>query len=282
MRPVTAALACTVRGCGDSLARERDRLVCPRGHAYDIARAGYVNLLQPQDRRSLAAGDSREAVAARARLLDAGIGAAPTTAIVALVRSLSVAGVPQVVDLGSGTGHTLAAVAAGREVRGVGIDLSAAAADHAARRYPSLTWVVANADRRLPLPDASTAVVISLHGRRHPAECARVLAPGGSLVVAVPAVDDLAELRQTLHGEAAARDRVEALIGEHDGFDVLSREVVSARHQLDPGQLRDLLATTYRGARRQQLPAVDALRPMAVTLASEIVRFVRRGAGGSH
>ena len=26
--------------------------VCPRGHAFDVARSGYVNLLQPQDRRS--------------------------------------------------------------------------------------------------------------------------------------------------------------------------------------------------------------------------------------
>jgi 23S rRNA (guanine745-N1)-methyltransferase len=282
MLGMPAAVACTVRGCGDALARERQRWLCPRGHSYDVARAGYINLLQPQDRRSSAAGDSGEAVAARARLLDAGIGAAPIAAIVEDVLSTQVDGVPQVADLGCGTGHLLAALAARQEIDGVGIDLSVAAAEYAARRHPALTWLVANADRRLPLPDASTAIVLSLHGRRNPRDCARVLAPGGTLIVAVPAADDLTELRATLHGDVAARDRVEALIRDHAGLEPVSRRTVSARHELDAAQLRDLLAITYRGARHQQLPAVEALRPMAVTLASDIVRFVRRVDAASH
>ena len=53
----------------------RDRtLVCPAGHSYDVARSGYVNLLQPQDRRSAAAGDSRVAIDARESLLAIGVG----------------------------------------------------------------------------------------------------------------------------------------------------------------------------------------------------------------
>lgn len=282
MLAVLAALACTVRDCHAPLARDGRRLLCSRGHSYDIARAGYINLLQPQDRRSAAAGDSREAVAARGRLLDAGIGTAAITAIVEQVAALPAGPVPQVADLGSGTGHLLAAIAAIRDVRAVGIDLSAAAAEYAARRSPALTWVVANADRRLPLPDASCAAVLSLHGRRSPAECARVLLPDGLLIVAVPAPGDLAELRETLHGEATARDRVEALIAEHAGFDVVGRRRLSDQHQLDPSQLRDLLASTYRGARRRHLPAVEALQPMTVTFASDIVCFARHAGGASH
>jgi 23S rRNA (guanine745-N1)-methyltransferase len=279
---MAAVVACTVRGCGETLAREGQRRVCPRGHSYDVARAGYINLLQPQDRRSSAAGDSSDVVAARARLLDAGIGGAPIAAIIEEMLSAQADGVVQVADLGCGTGHLLAALAARRDIDGVGIELSVAAAEYAARRHPSLTWLVANADRRLPLPDASTTIVMSLHGRRNPAECVRVLSPGGSVIVAVPAADDLAELRATLHGDVAARDRVEALIQEYSGLEVVSRRTVSARHELDAAQLRDLLASTYRGARHQQLPAVEALRPMAVTLASDIVRFVRRTHAASH
>ena len=70
------------------------------------------------------------------------------------------------VDLGSGSrrdaGPTLAAIA---PISGIGIDLSVAAAEFAARRFPSLTWIVANADRRLPLQDASVDLVLSIHGR---------------------------------------------------------------------------------------------------------------------
>jgi len=55
-------LACSVRGCGLPLTRRDRALVCSAGHAFDIARSGYINLLQPQDRRSLVAGDSKTAV----------------------------------------------------------------------------------------------------------------------------------------------------------------------------------------------------------------------------
>src|SRR3954465_3550957 len=66
-------LLCPVRDCHMPLAREEKRLVCPRKHSFDIARSGYINLLQPQDRRSRQPGDTAEAVAARRRLHDRGV-----------------------------------------------------------------------------------------------------------------------------------------------------------------------------------------------------------------
>ena len=55
-------LLCPVRNCHLPLAREGSRLVCSQSHSFDVARSGYINLLQPQDRRSPAAGDRDEAV----------------------------------------------------------------------------------------------------------------------------------------------------------------------------------------------------------------------------
>ena len=89
-------------------------------------------------------------------------------------------------DLGSGSGELLAAITMARHVEAIGIDISAASAEHSAKRYPHVTWLVANADRRLPLIDRSVQVVLSLHARRNPEECARVLAPDGALLIAVP------------------------------------------------------------------------------------------------
>ena len=110
-------LACSVRGCGRPLSREERRLICTEGHAFDIARSGYISLLQPQDRRSPAPGDSKEAVAARARLLAAGIGGA---AIHAIVTHVPDGPAPLVaVDLGCGSGELLGALAGTRAVNGV-------------------------------------------------------------------------------------------------------------------------------------------------------------------
>jgi 23S rRNA (guanine745-N1)-methyltransferase len=262
-------LACTVRSCGRPLARDGRRVACAAGHSFDVARRGYLSLLQPQDRRSLSAGDSKDAVAARARLLDAGVGRAVVDALVARVSTRAGA---VVLDLGCGSGELLGAMAAAHDVCGVGIDLSTTAVETAARRYPAVTWVVANADRRLPLLDASVQVVLSLNGRRNVDDCARVLEPEGTLIVAVPAPDDLVELRTRVQGQAVARDRADAVVAAHAAhFRVVERLTVRERHRLAADALRDLLRGTYRGARTSAVDRVQALDALEVTLATDVI-----------
>ena len=264
-------LSCTVRDCGLPLALRDRALICPAGHSFDIARSGYINLLQPQDRRSTHAGDSKAAVEARAALEHAGVGRALNDAIARTVADLAPATGARVVDLGSGTGATLGRISTDSSVAGIGIDLSVAAADTAARRFPSLVWVVANADRRLPLLDGTVDVVLSVHGRRNPSECARVLTPIGHLIVIVPAVDDLVELRATVQGEGLERDRVDAMVAEHHAhFELWKRFSVTERVPLEREALLNLLRGTYRGARIGSTERVAALERMEVTLSSDV------------
>lgn len=267
-------LACTVRGCGLPLRRRGRAHVCERNHLYDIARRGYVNLLQPQDRKSRAAGDSKAAVTARARLLAAGVGAAAVEAFAARAAALIARRDAVVCDLGCGSGELLGALAARRPVAGVGIDLSTPAIDRAARRFPGLTWVVANADRRLPLLSDRVSLLLSFHARRNPAECSRVLEPGGFLLMAVPAADDLIELREAIQGEPVARDRTHVLATEHSPFFALvDRWTTRARQRLTRDQILDVLHGTYRGIRAAAAGKAAALGAMDVTLASDVALF---------
>ncbi len=267
----TSSLACSVRGCGLPLERRGPAWVCPRGHAYDVARSGYLNLLQPQDRRSLTAGDAKAQVVARAALMRVGIGRGVVDLVVKRATALNLGDDPTVVDLGSGTGEALGALAGERTIAGIGIDLSIAATEYAARRFPKLTWVVANADRRLPILDRSVDLILSLHARRNPAECARVLARGGSLLVAVPAPDDLIELRALIQGQGLERERADALLAEHEPFfAVVERFSVRERLHLERESLLNLLRAAYRGGRASAAERVEALGNLEVTLASEI------------
>ena len=230
-----------------------------------------MNLLQPQDRRSPAAGDSKEAVAARARLLAAGVGHHTLEVVVerasALVSSDGV-----VVDLGSGSGDALAQLVSRRPLTAVGIDLSAAAVEHAARRFPQITWVVANADRRLPILDHSVSLILSLHARRNAAESVRALSPNGWLVAAVPGSDDLVELREAVQGMRVERGRAELFLEEHAAqFELVERFIVREHHTLGGDALRDLLRTTYRGARASAARRVEELTALDVTLSSEVL-----------
>lgn len=266
-----------MRDCGRPLARDGQRLVCDAGHAFDVARTGYVSLLQPQDRRSSSPGDTREAVDARARLLEAGIGRTLIDAIVE--RATATLAQPPVVtvDLGCGSGELLAAIGARRPTCGIGIDLSTAAIERAARQFPDLTWVVANADRRLPLLDGSAHVVLSLNGRRNPAECARVLMREGALIVGVPARDDLVELRAAVQGEAVERQRTDAVLAEHAArFTVVDHFTARERHRLEGEALRAVLAGTYRGQRAAGAARAAALDALDVTFATDVV-IMRRG-----
>jgi 23S rRNA (guanine745-N1)-methyltransferase len=248
--------------------------VCAAGHTFDVARAGYVNLLQPQDRKSLDAGDSREAVAARAALLAAGVGQGVVQTVAHALGALTLADEAVVVDVGAGTGDVLGVAAARWASTAIGIDLSTAAAEHAARRFPASTWVVANADRRLPLLDHSVDVLLSIHARRLPDEAARVLKPSGALIVAVPGADDLIELRAMVQGEGVTRDRTESLVAEHASRFVLrERASVRDRRRLDRALLLALLQSTYRGGRTSAAARVEALDHLDVTLSSELCLF---------
>jgi 23S rRNA (guanine745-N1)-methyltransferase len=263
-----------VRGCTLPLARRDRRFVCAAGHSYDAARSGYINLLQPQDRRSAAAGDSREAIEARESLLAGGVGRALIDAITTRIRSLNLDDEPVVVDLGCGSGDALAALTTGGRSAAVGIDLSTPAIERASRRFPDRTWVVANADRRLPLLDRSVDLVVSLHARRNPPEVARVLHETGHFLVAVPAADDLIELRELVQGQRVERDRGEVVLAEHDAsFHLVERTVVRETQERDRDVLLKVLKGTYRGVRRGLADRVATLTRMTVTFASEIFVF---------
>src|SRR5438445_5183091 len=165
-------LLCPVRNCRMPLMREDRRLLCPRGHSFDVARSGYINLLQPQDRRSSQPGDTEAAVEGRRRLHDRGVTELLLRGIaeIAGARSSDV-----VLDAGCGDGFYLGSLAAQTGFRAHGVDISVPAIDLAARRYPGCEWIVANADRFVPYGDRSFSIVLSITARMNSVEFRRVL-----------------------------------------------------------------------------------------------------------
>jgi 23S rRNA (guanine745-N1)-methyltransferase len=255
-------LVCPVRGCGAPLARADRALVCPRGHRFDRARSGYHNLLQPQERRSRRPGDSAAALAARRRLFDGGHGDWLVPHLLAAFDALRLPPGATVLDVGCGEGFYLGTLARERRIEAYGLDISAPAVDLAARRYPSATWIVANADRTLPYAAGSFDLALALTSRLNPGELRRVLAPaapasphsgGGFLLLAVPAADDLVELRSAVLGEGRLRDRLQpALASLAAQFELVRHVTVRTRLCLDAADARDLLAATYRGVRHRE------------------------------
>jgi 23S rRNA (guanine745-N1)-methyltransferase len=270
-------LACSVRGCESPLVRREQQLVCAHGHAFDLARSGYWNALQPQDRRSLQAGDSAEAVAARQRLFARGVGGALASALAQLVGELEFPQQPTVLDVGCGPGLFLRALTERRTLTAYGQDLSRHAIEAATKQLPSATWIVANADRRLPFASGSFDLVLSIAGPKNASEFARVLAPRGHAVLVVPAADDLIELREAVLGQGRAIERTSKtleLFAPH--FVLAQRCEIRERHELDAQGLHDLLCASYRGARRHEAARAAMLERLEVTSSAEILVLAPR------
>ncbi|HLG97299.1 MAG TPA: methyltransferase domain-containing protein [Bryobacteraceae bacterium] len=241
-------LICPVRGCHLPLAREKRRVGCARAHSFDIARSGYINLLQPQDRRSKRPGDTADAVKARRRLEDLGITKPLLDSIAEL---LAPSPDDTVLDAGCGNGGFLGSLAGQTGFDAHGVDISVAAIEAAARRFPLCQWIVANVDRFIPYSDSSFSILLSITARMNVNEFRRVLRNNGRLLVAIPAPDDLIELRR------AGRERVErtvATFAPHFAFVAHHRATSTA--DLDASAVRDVLHSVYRPLRAQPAQAM--------------------------
>jgi 23S rRNA (guanine745-N1)-methyltransferase len=185
-------LRCPV--CAAPFEADRTALRCANGHAVDIARQGYVNLLSG----SVAPGtaDTAGMVAARAEFLASGHYAAIADAVAHMAGGRE-RGV--VLDAGAGTGYYLSRVL--DEVpggRGLALDISKFAARRAARAHPRIAAAVCDTWRALPVRDRSVEVVLDVFAPRNGPEFARVLKPDGILIVVTPTARHLAELAEAV------------------------------------------------------------------------------------
>jgi 23S rRNA (guanine745-N1)-methyltransferase len=252
-------LLCPVRDCHLALVRESRRLLCPRGHSFDVARSGYINLLQPQDRRSKQPGDTAAAVAGRRRLHDRGV---TEPLLRAIAETIAARPSDIVLDAGCGDGFYLGTLARQTGFDAHGVDISTPAVDAAARRYRGCEWIVANADRFLPYADRSFSIVLSITARMNAGEFRRVLRDDGSLLVALPAREDLIELR------GAGRDRVARTVETftHD-FTLVDQRHAATTADLDAAGVHDVLLSIYRPMRAQPAEA------MRVTFSLDLLLF---------
>jgi 23S rRNA (guanine745-N1)-methyltransferase len=242
-------LICPVRDCHEPLTREDRRFVCPRRHSFDIARSGYVNLLQPQDRRSRNPGDTAAATSGRRRLHESGITAPLLDAIRTLAAPVAA---DAVLDAGCGEGSILGALHRGTAFDAHGVDISIPAIDAAARRYPECHWVVANADRFLPYADRSFSLILSVTARVNISEFRRALRPGGRLLIALPAPDDLIELRGAGRDDRVPRT-IEAL---SPAFTLTAQRRATTTADLDAATVQDVLHSIYRPFRSHPVAAM--------------------------
>lgn len=208
--PPLSRLAAQLRcpHCGLKLSPAEGALVCARDHRHDVAREGYVSLLEGSVGR--AAGDDAGMVAARVEIERAGHFEPLTAAIIDAVPAPLHDAPALILDSGAGTGKLQAEVmrACKGDALGVAIDVSRPACRRAARAHRSLAAVRADTWSKLPLGDDTVDLALNTFAPRNGNELARVLRASGTLLVATPAEGHLRELREfhtlSIHPDKAA------------------------------------------------------------------------------
>lgn len=238
MRDIRICPVCKRKYQTQSLFKQTgSRLVCPRGHSYDLSAGGYVNLLPPS---AGAHGDNRTMVRARRDLLNTGIYAPLRCALTEELMMLDDHAV--IWDSGCGEGYyTSAAASCEKDFQIYGSDLSSAALIEAHKRCPSLILTAASS-YALPAADQSCDCLICLFAPEAMDEFRRVLKPNGKLILGIPGKRHLFGLKKVLYStpyENSPRDP------SLDGFELIrSEEIYYSVTIDDPEQIQSLFEMT--------------------------------------
>ena len=259
-------LCCPV--CAGVLEKRAGSYVCPKGHSFDLAKSGYVNLLlnSAQGRH----GDDKLMVRARRDFLDKGY----YDRFIAAVADAAAEFAPPdaaVLDAGCGEGiYSLAVLRAieraGKHGELLGVDISKTALQYAAKRSRDFTLCVASC-ARLPVPDGSVDEVLNIFSPFVPEEFARVLKRGGHLLRAYPLREHLWELKALIYD--VPRDNPPTPLGA-EGFRLVeTREVRDEIHLSCNEDIQALFRMTpyyYKTGAKDQAKAERA-RELDVKLA---------------
>ncbi len=206
--------------CKDTLFIRPDGLRCFRGHHFDKAKQGYVNLLRSNS--SGGHGDDKLMVAARSHFLNKDFYAPLRDAVTALVGEGHT-----VLDAGCGEGYYTAGMAEKNAV--CGVDISKEALKVAARRVPQAQFAVASVSA-LPLADAGVDTVINIFAPDTNAEYLRVLQTGGRLITVQPCEEHLWELKAAVYDTPYKNPAPKT---QRDGFRVVEQQTVDYTMTLD-------------------------------------------------
>ncbi len=275
--PCVRPLTCPV--CYQTLNLQERSLRCEQNHSFDLAREGYVNLMVGHKRPKIQ-GDNKVMLAARRRFLGKDHYQPLSDAINKIVLAHLSEQTGVVLDVGCGEGHYLG------QLRPLlptgtctfGLDVAKEAARLAAKRYPASRFVVSDVNGRIPFTNQSIHVLLNIFAPRHPAEFARIAAPGSLLLIAIPGADHLHELRQELDLLDIEAEKHLRIVAQMTGLFAL-QETQFLTFDLDLSQpdLTDLVQMTpnYWHLTPERQAQLQAMTRLPTTACFELLAFLK-------
>ncbi|BFM47918.1 putative RNA methyltransferase [Marinomonas sp. THO17] len=263
--PILENLTCPIDG--EYLQRQAGSLTCSRGHTFDLAKTGYVNLLPVQNKRSKDPGDSKDMVSSRQNFLNLEHYLPIIDAIMTGWPKAAWQPQMRILDAGCGEGYYLhhlgqAFEKAAIPVERVGLDISKWAVTAASKRDKTVSWIVGS-NASLPVPDQRFDVILCLFGFPVFHEFQRTLVDSGYLLLVESGPQHLIELREILYdsihpykatySEGVTGFELESEYSKQFTFSLMSQQQIQYLLSMTP----HIHKASYQG--KQQIKQLDKI-----------------------
>lgn len=243
--------------CQTQLVVEERSYKCQKGHNFDRAKSGYINLLMSQQTKKKRHGDDKLMVQARKEFLESGYYNVLREKLQDVVNKHA-KDQDVILDAGCGEGwytdHILKHLTEqSLHIKMLGIDISKCAVDYAAKRNKKIELAVASiAD--LPVADQSCDIIISIFAPFLGEECQRALKEDGLLIKVIPLEKHLWSLKKAVY-DTPYENVIENL--EVDGFELIERhDIKEMMHLTNNHDIVSLFMMTpyyYKTGREDQM-----------------------------
>lgn len=228
---------------------------CNNQHSFDLAREGYLNLLLAQNKRSRNPGDSDDMIRSRQRFLNAGYYQPLSDAIISAVAKATNGPEQTVLDLGCGEGYYMQQLRTAfketasesktseQTLKLLGMDISKFAVRLAAKRKMDARLAV-DSVYNIPLFENRVDTAISVFSPISIEDTARVLKPGGKLIMVGPGAEHLSGLTSLIYEQSLPHEGNIAGLEKAAQFSLLEQTEIKQSIIVGGSDILDLLKMT--------------------------------------
>jgi len=195
--------------CSAELFKKEKAFVCEKGHSFDMAKEGYVNLLRSSKSGDFI-GDNKEMARSRRDFLNKGYYNVLKDKLCELLNDKS----GNLLDICCGEGYYTSALAENSNLNVWGFDISKEMVRLAAKRKKGNFFVANMAS--IPVKSESVDIATHLFAPINEKEFYRILKKGGMLISVTPSKNHLIGLKRAVYEEAYLNDEEIPLI---EGFE---------------------------------------------------------------
>lgn len=240
----------TCPNCSASLIINGRSLNCTSGHSFDISKAGYTNLLLPNQKKTLDPGDNKEMIKAREAFLSKGHYKFLVDQLNKLLSTQlrSNGSKLNIVDIGCGSGYyTRALLTNNDRVVKTGLDISKSSIEIASKKDKHSAYIVASAFN-IPIQNKSCDTILNIFAPLNLDQIYNIINDAGRIYKVIPGSNHMHEIAELVYDTFKPHhDNFKTEVFEDGRFKIENEIELNQELKLNVEEIKELISMTpYR------------------------------------